>query len=592
MLFFNMDKLEKQLNAEEINEEIAMAVFKVFKNQFWYFINNQISMDYDDQMANKVFTECNLCDAQVFKNVLLNKIDSIEKAIVERGIYKKAHDSSVNKRTMQTQKGTVNMVKDKCDDGLVVKSRRGTKSKMQNESSRSKNDTKPIHEVQSTTTYNVFANDKQHDEQPKFINGGGVDQDAEQCLDKRPLLASKIENKIIESLNQTLDSENDCLKKTIAKFQKDFSKLEAQCIAFEIALQHKTQENNSLKTLQKENENLLASLQIKNAHLKQTYTDLFESIQSSKVENSQCDEVKIKFHKIETQNIELEHQVTSLLKENEHLKLLYKNLFDLIKNPQVQKENIRSTLSEFTIDHILGKDDSSPSSIAESNIFELEKESGENICENAKCELQTKIVELEKILTQQTKDFDDVQLELSKRTAKFKAYFEKLENTIVTQLENLKGKSLETKFDKPSILGKPPADKLLITSQLPKSWFTPKVVVQKDLSKPVTAQSLRKNEKDQLLKQIAFLKSKLASQDIRCCQKEYHELRTSYNALIVKFDSLNRTKRNTNVSKSSKPKVSVSEKVHTCESSKPFSKRVSQFTTYSLQKDMKFSKKS
>ncbi|GJY18925.1 hypothetical protein Tco_0390416 [Tanacetum coccineum] len=164
------------------------------------------------------------------------------------------------------------------------------------------------------------------------------------------------------------------------------------------------------------------------------------------------------------------------------------------------KRNVRSTVSEFAIDHILGKDDSSSSSIAESHISELEKESGEN----------------------NYKDFEDVKLELSNRTAKFKAYFEKLENTKVvlerklarkvddskaekdqflkeinhlrTQLENLKGKSVETKFDKPLILGKPPADKLLINSQISKSWFTPKVVVQMDLLKPVTAQSLPKNE--------------------------------------------------------------------------------------------------
>ncbi|GJX04097.1 hypothetical protein Tco_0190013, partial [Tanacetum coccineum] len=142
-----------------------------------------------------------------------------------------------------------------------------------------------------------------------------------------------------------------------------------------------------------------------------------------------------------------------------------------------------------------------------------------------------------------------------------------------TQLENLKGKSVETKFDKPSILGKPLAD--LITSQLSKSWFTPKVVVQKDLSKPVTTQSLPKNEKDQLLKRIASLESNFASQDLRSCQKEYHELRTSYNALKVNFDSLNRTKRKNNVFNSSKPKVNVSEKVHMGESLKLFSKRVS-----------------
>ncbi|GJR89442.1 hypothetical protein Tco_0213453 [Tanacetum coccineum] len=202
----------------------------------------------------------------------------------------------------------------------------------------------------------------------------------------------------------------------------------------------------------------------------------------------------------------------------------------------------------------------------------------ENGYDEENCDFESKVTHLEKIIAQKTKDFDDVKLELNL--------------SLRTQLENLKGKYVKTKFDKSLILGKPPADKLLITSQLSKSWSTPKVVVQKDLSKPVTTHSLPKNEKDQLLKQISFLESKLASQDIRSCQKEYHELRTSYNALKVKFNSLNRTKRKTNVSKSSKPKVGVSEKIHTGEFSKPFPKKVSQFTTYSLQKDRKFSKKS
>ncbi|GJU90437.1 hypothetical protein Tco_1302860 [Tanacetum coccineum] len=210
-----------------------------------------------------------------------------------------------------------------------------------------------------------------------------------------------------------------------------------------------------------------------------------------------------------------------------------------------------------------------------------------NAFDNENCDFESKVIHLEKIIAQKSKDFDDVNLELSNRTAKFEAYFEKLEKTKVvlerqlarkvddskaekdrflkeinhlrTQLENLKGKRVETKLDNSSILGKPP---------------------------------LLNNERDQLLKQIASLESKLASQDIRSCQKEYHELRTSYNALKVKFDSLNRKKWNINVSKSSKPKESVSEKVHTGESSKPFLRRVSQFTTYSLQKDRKFSKKS
>ncbi|GJX54744.1 hypothetical protein Tco_0283113 [Tanacetum coccineum] len=266
--------------------------------------------------------------------------------------------------------------------------------------------------------------------------------------------------------NESKTADTDCndafgvtqeLSKRIVELEKDLSKFEAKSIAFEIALQHKSRENNSLKTIQKENENFMASLQLENAHLKQNYKDLFESVQ---------------------------------------------------------------------------------------------------------------------------------------RTAKFEAYFEKLEKMKVVLERQLARKFVKTKFDKHSILGKPPADKLLINSQISKSWFTPKVDMQKSLSKPVTAQSLPKNEKDQFLKRIASLESKLASQDIHSCQKEYHELRTLYNALKVKFDSLNRKRRETNVSKSSKPRESVSAKVHTGESSKPFSRRVSQFTTYSLQKDRKFSKNS
>ncbi|GJY94247.1 hypothetical protein Tco_0510608 [Tanacetum coccineum] len=64
-LFFNMDKLEKQLNAEEFNEEIAIVVFKVLKNQLQQFITMQISMDSDDQKINHFFTEYTLCDAQM-----------------------------------------------------------------------------------------------------------------------------------------------------------------------------------------------------------------------------------------------------------------------------------------------------------------------------------------------------------------------------------------------------------------------------------------------------------------------------------------------------------------------------------------------
>ncbi|GJS21996.1 hypothetical protein Tco_0450628 [Tanacetum coccineum] len=356
--YHNLARLENQMSRVEYHEGDSKTYLIELRKQCEAFLTNKNPQSLDLSMFSyylEVFQKYTLHDIKSTKNMLISYLNAIEKEIDTRAHHKeelaRVYDSRVNERTMQTQEGMVYMVKDKCDDGLVVKARRGTKSEMKDECSKSgndtqaegpdirhSNDTKPLHEVQSTVAYNVNANDRQHAEQPKFINKGKVDQDAEQCL----------VNKTTESLNQTLVSENDCLKKTIAKLQQDFSKLEAQRIAFEIALQHK-----------------------------------------------------------------------------------------------------------------------------------------EYICDdNAKCEFQTKFVELENVLIQQTKDFDDVKLELLNITARFKAYFEKLEKTKVvlerklarkvddskaekeqflkeinhlrTQLENLKGKRVETKLDNSSILGKPP----------------------------------------------------------------------------------------------------------------------------------------
>ncbi|GJZ94547.1 hypothetical protein Tco_0666750 [Tanacetum coccineum] len=168
------------------------------------------------------------------------------------------------------------------------------------------------------------------------------------------------------------------LSKRIVELEKDLSKSEA-------------------KNAKRKNENLWLHYNSKMLHLKQTYKDLFESVQRSKVETHQCDEAKVKddFDEIETRNIELEYRVASLIKENEHLKLTYKNLFDSIKKSRVQTKTSNVTQDEKQLD-----------------ISELNMESGENVCDNAKCEFLTKFVELEKVLTQQTKDFNDVKLEL------------------------------------------------------------------------------------------------------------------------------------------------------------------------------------
>ncbi|GJV90290.1 hypothetical protein Tco_1538103 [Tanacetum coccineum] len=153
---------------------------------------------------------------------------------------------------------------------------------------------------------------------------------------------------------------------------------------------------------------------------------------------------------------------------------------------------------------------------------------------------ENKISKMEKVLAQRVKDFDDVKTELSRRTDKFETYFANLG------------------------------------------------------------------------KQNALLKSQLASQNYTSLQKENNNLRTSYNVLKEKyenscenfekennnlkmhykrlFDSIKHKKVVSQVFTKSIPKVNVSKKIYTGESSKPISKKVSQFTTYSLQKDRKYLK--
>ncbi|GKA13615.1 integrase, catalytic region, zinc finger, CCHC-type containing protein [Tanacetum coccineum] len=102
--------------------------------------------------------------------------------------------------------------------------RSGIKSRKLDTSSSSGNDadvddadTKPVYDeelmakVQLTAKCNAFANDQQHDEQLELNNEGGVDQNAEQCQDTRPLLATITDNKPTKLSNPSLKSKNICL---------------------------------------------------------------------------------------------------------------------------------------------------------------------------------------------------------------------------------------------------------------------------------------------------------------------------------------------------------------------------------------------
>ncbi|GJV22295.1 hypothetical protein Tco_1371315 [Tanacetum coccineum] len=170
-----------------------MATFWVVNNQFQKLIDSQFSLDYDSQMTDKYFVEYT-------------------------GI---KYDRRVNKRQMQTQESKIDTGK-AVDADLVVKEISGTYSIVQDESSRSGNDTdaddadiRPIYdeksmaEVQLTDECNIFAIGQQHTEQPEIINEGRVDQYTKQCQVKSPMLNSSPDNQTTEYSKQSLESDRN-----------------------------------------------------------------------------------------------------------------------------------------------------------------------------------------------------------------------------------------------------------------------------------------------------------------------------------------------------------------------------------------------
>ncbi|GJR77167.1 hypothetical protein Tco_0089532 [Tanacetum coccineum] len=205
---------------------------------------------------------------------------NVKKSVAERTCHKRQYDRRVNKRQMQTQESKIDTGKP-VDADLVVTKSSGTESEVQDESNRSGNDTdtddadirpiydeEPMAEVQLTAECNIFAIGQQHTEQPEIINKGRVDQYTEQCQVKSPMLDSSFDNQTTEYSKQSLESENILLKKTVAQFQKDFQEWK-HIIKKEIDV---------LKTMNIDLEHSVAKLRKENETLKKHYKDLYDSI--------------------------------------------------------------------------------------------------------------------------------------------------------------------------------------------------------------------------------------------------------------------------------------------------------------------------
>ncbi|GJU33857.1 hypothetical protein Tco_1182211 [Tanacetum coccineum] len=459
-MFLNMDQLQKQLDNHKFQEIGSMASFKVLETQFQMFIKSKIYLnDEYIVMTRNYFLQYTQLDIPEFRETLVQFMEYVKKSIDERALHKREHDSRVNERQMQTTMEKVDTSKALDASSVIIKSN-GTESQEHDTSSRSGNDAhvddvdigpiydeEPKAEVQMTTNNNVSAKGQQHTEQHEFINEGEIDHTAKLCHDTCPLPAKLTDDKTIKLSNQLLESENVCLKKTVAQCQKDFAKLEAHCINLELQM-----ENNVLKS-------------------RQQSQFLKEKGNEAKVNND--------INEIETIKIELEHSVAKLLAENEllhkekeHLKQTYKDLFDSIKTTLVQTINQNDSL-----------------------MAQLNKKSNENA---------------------------DVLAQIQKKGFAIAA--------LKNELRKLTGNSVNTKFAKPSILGKPvlqPYRNQSIVRQptafkserpkISKPRFASQVDVNNDLSKPVTTHYLPKRRESAHAKphyMIAPSSSRYSSNDI------------------------------------------------------------------------------
>ncbi|GJZ65697.1 hypothetical protein Tco_0622393 [Tanacetum coccineum] len=183
-MLLNVDQLQKQLDKDEFQEDGSMAAFWV-----------------TNTLLNTLESRLNTSEIHYS-----NHMDNVKKFAAERTCHQRQYDRKVNKRQMQTQESKIDTGK-AVDDDLVVTESSGIESKVQDDNSRSGNDTdaddvdirpiydeEPLAEVQLTAECNIFAIRQHHTEKPEIINEGRVDQYPEQCQVKSPTLDSSPDN--------------------------------------------------------------------------------------------------------------------------------------------------------------------------------------------------------------------------------------------------------------------------------------------------------------------------------------------------------------------------------------------------------------
>ncbi|GJX87463.1 hypothetical protein Tco_0339477 [Tanacetum coccineum] len=245
----DLDLLEQHLTKDILSRTDCTTTLTDLRTKF----EKAFHSEFEERMQN--YTRY---DAQSFYDAMIFNMDSLGKYMLELILHQQRTPQLLKqKKLMQTQEDhshpipalNVDSLKievqhfrryttptlGKIDTGkaldadLVDTESIRTDSTVQDDSSRSGNDT----DADDADIRPILTN-------ARWLR---VDQYPETCQVKSPMLDSSPDNQTTEYSKQSLESENILLKKTVAQFQKDFSRMEAHCIALELKYQ-----NQSLKS--------------------------------------------------------------------------------------------------------------------------------------------------------------------------------------------------------------------------------------------------------------------------------------------------------------------------------------------------------
>nr|GEV33809.1 retrotransposon protein, putative, unclassified [Tanacetum cinerariifolium] len=316
-MLHNLDQLRLQFERENLHEVYAKTCLEVLHIQFKeFFASKRGTWIYLKGSLIKLELKGSLIKLylNMSKNVHINLVQVKDANLVvtessriesKNNSSENALSKSINETQMQMQEGKVGMESSGTkSDEQDTNSRLGNDADTKDAVIRPVNDHEPLAEVQLTAEHNVLANEQQHSVQSEPIYdtyllekvdsnithdstnmshmGGEINQNAKKCQVSCHILDPSFDNVTTEFSNQSPESKNISLKKTVAQLQKDFSRMESHCVNMELKYQNQALKDGQHGQILNETKN--EKLHKENEHLKQTYNDLYDSIKKTRVQ--------------------------------------------------------------------------------------------------------------------------------------------------------------------------------------------------------------------------------------------------------------------------------------------------------------------